>query len=59
MSEREEIGTLLKALSYYEGKSDDKVGSTTRKAMEAIQQRNGLQPDGHPSAEVLSVLRRR
>ncbi|WP_247642432.1 MULTISPECIES: peptidoglycan-binding protein, partial [Brucella] len=26
---------------------------------EAFQQRNGLEPDGHPSKEVLSVLRRR
>lgn len=59
MNEREELQTHLKALGYYDGKIDGKIGSTSRKAIEAFQQRNGLQPDGHPSAEVLSVLRRR
>lgn len=59
MNEREELQTHLKALGYYDGKIDGKIGSTSRKAIEAFQQRNGLQPDGHPSAEVLTVLRRR
>jgi len=59
MNEREELQTHLKALGYYDGKIDGKIGATSRKAIEAFQQRNGLQPDGHPSAEVLSVLRRR
>lgn len=59
MNERQELQTHLKALGYYDGKIDGKIGSTSRKAIEAFQQRNGLQPDGHPSAEVLSVLRRR
>jgi membrane-bound lytic murein transglycosylase B len=59
MNEREELQTHLKALGYYDGKIDGKIGSTSRKAIEAFQQRNGLQPDGHPSKEVLSVLRRR
>lgn len=59
MNEREELQTHLKALGYYDGKIDGKIGSTSRKAIEAFQQRNGLQQDGHPSKEVLTVLRRR
>lgn len=59
MNEREELQTHLKALGYYDGNIDGKIGATSRKAIEAFQQRNGLQPDGHPSKEVLTVLRRR
>ncbi|MDR6433774.1 lytic murein transglycosylase [Brucella pseudogrignonensis] len=59
MNEREELQSHLKALGYYDGKIDGKIGSTSRKAIEAFQQRNGLQQDGHPSKEVLTVLRRR
>ncbi|WP_343315563.1 lytic murein transglycosylase [Brucella sp. BE17] len=59
MNEREELQSHLKALGYYDGKIDGKIGSTSRAAIEAFQKRNGLQPDGHPSKEVLSVLRRR
>ncbi|OYR07429.1 lytic murein transglycosylase [Brucella thiophenivorans] len=59
MNEREELQSHLKALGYYDGTIDGKIGSVSRKAIEAFQQRNGLQPDGHPSKEVLSVLRRR
>ncbi|MBC2887525.1 lytic murein transglycosylase [Ochrobactrum sp. CM-21-5] len=59
MNEREELQTHLKALGYYDGNIDGKIGSTSRAAIEAFQQRNGLQPDGHPSKEVLSILRRR
>lgn len=59
MNERQELQTHLKALGYYDGNIDGKIGSTSRAAIEAFQQRNGLQPDGHPSKEVLSVLRRR
>lgn len=59
MNEREELQTHLKALGYYDGNIDGKIGATSRKAIEAFQQRNGLQPDGHPSKEVLTILRRR
>lgn len=59
MNERLELQTHLKALGYYDGKIDGKIGATSRAALEAFQQRNGLEPDGHPSKEVLSVLRRR
>lgn len=59
MKEREELQTHLRALGYYDGKIDGKIGSGSRKAIEAFQKRNGLEADGHPSKEVLSVLRRR
>lgn len=58
-NEREELQTHLKALGYYDGKIDGKIGSTSRSAIEAFQKRNGLETDGHPSKEVLKVLRRR
>ncbi len=59
MNERQELQGHLKALGYYDGKIDGKIGDTSRKAIEAFQRRNGLEPDGHPSKEVLTVLRRR
>ncbi|KFJ57988.1 lytic murein transglycosylase [Brucella neotomae] len=59
MNERLELQTHLKALGYYDGNIDGKIGATSRAAIEAFQQRNGLEPDGHPSKEVLSILRRR
>ncbi|WP_245419694.1 lytic murein transglycosylase [Phyllobacterium salinisoli] len=59
MKEREELQHHLQALGYYDGNIDGKIGSTSRAAIEAFQKRNGLSPDGHPSKEVLSVLRRR
>jgi membrane-bound lytic murein transglycosylase B len=59
MNERQELQQHLQVLGYYDGKIDGKIGETSRKAIEAFQQRNGLSPDGHPSKEVLSVLRQR
>lgn len=59
MNEREELQNHLKALGYYDGKIDGKIGSSSRSAIEAFQKRNGLSADGHPSKEVLNVLRRR
>lgn len=59
VTERLELQSHLKALGYYDGNIDGKIGSSSRAAIEAFQQRNGLQKDGHPSKEVLSVLRRR
>lgn len=58
MKEREELQGRLTKLGYYDGKIDGKIGSSSRKAIENFQKRNGLDPDGHPSKEVLSVLRR-
>ncbi|MFC0245863.1 lytic murein transglycosylase [Falsochrobactrum ovis] len=59
MNERQELQNRLKELGYYDGKIDGLIGSSSRAAIEAFQKRNGLQQDGHPSKEVLSVLRRR
>ncbi|KXF76073.1 lytic transglycosylase [Paramesorhizobium deserti] len=59
MKEREELQHHLQVLGYYDGNIDGKIGSASRKAIEAFQKRNGLAADGHPSKEVLSVLRRR
>lgn len=59
MNEREELQHHLKALGYYNGEIDGKIGSGSRAAIEAFQKRNGLTADGHPSKEVLNVLRRR
>ncbi|MFC4625504.1 lytic murein transglycosylase [Daeguia caeni] len=59
MNERQELQSHLKALGYYSGNIDGKIGKTSREAIEAFQRRNGLQPDGHPSKEVLTILRRR
>lgn len=59
MQERHELQTHLKALGYYDGEIDGKIGSGSRSSIEAFQRRNGLKVDGHPSKEVLTVLRRR
>lgn len=59
MQERQELQQHLQVLGYYDGNIDGKIGSSSRKAIEAFQKRNGLEPDGHPSKEVLSILRRR
>lgn len=59
MNERQELQTHLRELGYYNGNIDGKIGSASRAAIEAFQQRNGMQTDGHPSKEVLSILRRR
>lgn len=59
MQERQELQSHLMELGYYNGKIDGKIGEASKTAIEAFQKRNGLQPDGHPSREVLSILRGR
>lgn len=59
MTERHELQNHLNALGYYNGKIDGKIGDASRKAIEAFQRNNGLKADGHPSREVLSILRRK
>ncbi|MGH6762419.1 MAG: lytic murein transglycosylase [Phyllobacterium sp.] len=59
MKEREELQQHLSQLGYYSGKIDGKIGSGSRDAIQRFQSRMGLTPDGHPSKEVLSVLRRK
>lgn len=57
-AEKEELQKRLLALGYYDGKIDGKIGTGSRAAITAFQKRAGMNPDGHPSMEVLSVLRR-
>jgi membrane-bound lytic murein transglycosylase B len=58
-SETEELQRKLSALGYYDGKIDGRIGDGSRAAIKAFQARAGLTQDGHPSKEVLSVLRGR
>ena len=57
-AEKQELQKRLYESGYYEGKFDGKIGSGSRKAIMAFQERAGLTPDGHPSMEVLKSLRR-
>jgi len=57
--EKQELQKHLSALGYYDGKVDGKIGQGSRSAIAAVQQALGMQPDGHPSKEVLSRLRER
>jgi len=57
--ETQELQKRLSALGYYDGKIDGKIGSGSRDAIKAFQQRLGLTPDGHPSKEVLTHMRGR
>lgn len=58
-TETEELQRKLSALGYYEGAIDGRIGDGSRAAIKAFQARAGLTQDGHPSKEVLSVLRGR
>jgi membrane-bound lytic murein transglycosylase B len=58
-TETEELQRKLSALGYYSGEIDGKIGEGSRAAIKAFQERAGLTQDGHPSKEVLSILRRR
>jgi membrane-bound lytic murein transglycosylase B len=57
--EKQELQKHLSALGYYDGKVDGKIGQGSRSAIVAVQQALGMQPDGHPSKEVLSRLRKK
>ncbi|ENN95225.1 lytic murein transglycosylase [Bartonella vinsonii] len=56
--ERKELQSRLKALGYYKGEVDGKIGKVSRKALKAFQLRYGLEANGYPSPAVLSVLRK-
>ncbi len=58
-SETEELQRKLSALGYYDGNIDGRIGEGSRAAIKAFQARSGLTQDGHPSKEVLSILRGR
>jgi membrane-bound lytic murein transglycosylase B len=57
--ERQELQERLSTYGYYDGKFDGKIGAGSRSAIKAFQAAAGLSPDGHPSMEVLSRLRKR
>jgi membrane-bound lytic murein transglycosylase B len=59
MKEREELQNHLRELGYYDGKVDGKIGDGSRNAIQAFQKQMGLDPDGHPSKEVLTVIRKK
>lgn len=57
--ETQELQERLLAHGYYEGKIDGKIGQGSRQAIKAFQAFAGMDQTGHPSREVLSVLRNR
>ncbi|PWJ73871.1 membrane-bound lytic murein transglycosylase B [Pseudaminobacter salicylatoxidans] len=57
--EKQELQQRLSAYGYYDGKFDGKIGQGSRAAIMAFQAKAGMEQDGHPSMEVLSVLRKR
>lgn len=58
-SETQELQKRLLALGYYDGEIDGKIGEMSREAIKAFQAQVGLEQNGHPSQQVLEVLRRR
>jgi membrane-bound lytic murein transglycosylase B len=56
-TETQELQQRLGTLGYYSGPIDGKIGSGSRDAIRAFQQRLGVSPDGHPSKDVLHRLR--
>lgn len=57
--ETQELQERLLAHGYYDGKIDGKIGQGSRQAIKAFQAFAGMDQTGHPSREVLSVLRGR
>jgi len=57
--QRQELQERLSAHGYYSGKFDGKIGEGSKDAIRAFQTQAGLEPDGHPSLEVLKKLRGR
>jgi membrane-bound lytic murein transglycosylase B len=56
--ETQELQQRLTAHGYYDGKIDGKIGQGSRQAIKAFQAGLGIEQDGHPSREVLTILRR-
>lgn len=55
--ERQELQSRLSEMGYYDGKFDGRIGRGSIAAIKAYQERVGMEPDGHPSMEVLQQLR--
>ena len=58
-AETQELQQRLSAHGYYDGEIDGKIGTGSRAAIKALQQRLGMAEDGHPSKELLLKLRGR
>jgi lytic murein transglycosylase len=56
-AEVQELQRRLNGLGLYRGDGDGRVGSGTRAAVRAFQQRTGMIPDGYPTPAVLARLR--
>jgi hypothetical protein len=56
-AQRNELQQRLKALGYYDGEIDGRLGSGTRDAVRSFQLARGLTADGFPGIEVLRQLR--
>ena len=56
-AETQELQKRLSAHGYYDGEIDGRIGTGSRAAIKALQQRLGLSQDGHPSKELLLKLR--
>ena len=53
-----ELQTRMKTLGYYDGEVDGNFGSGSKAAIQAIQNRNGMPPDGEPTQHLLKALRK-
>jgi membrane-bound lytic murein transglycosylase B len=58
IKEKFELQTRLKTLGYYDGTVDGNFGSGSKAAIEAVQQRIGMNADGEPSKDLLNALRK-
>lgn len=56
-NEREDLQRYLAHLGFAVGEPDGRIGTQTRAAIIAYQERTGLIPDGHPSSALLSRLK--
>lgn len=57
-TETQELQKRLSAHGYYSGEIDGRIGGASRDAIKTLQGRMGMAPDGHPSMELLSRLRK-
>jgi membrane-bound lytic murein transglycosylase B len=55
--EREDLQRYLARLGFSAGEPDGRIGTQTRAAITAYQERTGLIPDGHPSQALLARIR--
>ena len=58
VKEKFELQSRLKALGYYDGEVDGNLGSGSKAAISAVQQRLGIETDGLPSQVLLNALRK-